>query len=58
MTTEDRMSTARANEPADPDAATIKATVWEHFDTGATVVSADGEQIGNRHGTGADAPVP
>ncbi len=46
MTTEDRASMMRSDASADPDAGAIKATVWEHFDTGATVVSADGNEIG------------
>ncbi len=47
MTIEDRPSTMNADmNPVEPDAGAIKATGWEHFDAGATVLSADGEEIG------------
>jgi hypothetical protein len=47
MTHDERSSTTRA-EMANPEpkAGAIDATGWEHFDPGATVVTADGEEVG------------
>ncbi|MGD9891558.1 MAG: DUF2171 domain-containing protein [Dehalococcoidia bacterium] len=46
MTAKDRASMTDAEAETDPGGAAIKVTGWEHFDVGATVVSADGEAIG------------
>ena len=46
MTTDDRASMTDAEAAMDPDGDAIKVTGWEHFDTGAMVVDADGEEIG------------
>lgn len=47
MTSDDRAAMTRA-EMADPNPKSdaIEATGWEHFDSGATVISADGEEVG------------
>jgi hypothetical protein len=45
MTTEDRPTMPHAAVP-DPDGEAIAVSGWEHFDPGATVVSADGEDLG------------
>jgi hypothetical protein len=47
MTTDDHASMTDAEAETDPGGAAIKVTGWEHFDVGATVISADGEEIGS-----------
>jgi hypothetical protein len=45
MTTDDRPTMPQA-DTTDPDRDAIPVSGWEHFDPGATVVSADGEELG------------
>jgi hypothetical protein len=47
LTTEDRRPETALETPAvDPGDGTIRATGWQHFDSGAMVLSADGEAVG------------
>lgn len=47
MTSGDHASTMNSETPdVNPQGDAIKATGWEHFDSGATVITADGEELG------------
>ena len=47
MTTEDRPSMMKPETAdVDPQGEAIRATSWEHFDSGASVITADGEELG------------
>jgi hypothetical protein len=47
MTMENRRLSPEAETPApDPGGEAIKAAGWEHFDSGSTVIAADGEEVG------------